>query len=434
MINKLFTLRSALAAFCLFALSYAFAYAGVTDSPTPGPVEKKYGLSPQQALQKVEKVIIEAFGLELKKYSTPEQQKKLLNAPVDKRRHMLSFAAFNSMGGIARWAVEKGADIDKGDADNATMLKMSVINKNMEMVELALTLKANPDLLSGEATAMTLLSSVPSWPAIDDEKVVTIIGLAERFKARVSSEQERAGLLQRLKDAATRVKIHHYKSLKKYLENTGLHPTVRSVKGDSLPNNTIHKTTDTKLAEAIRSGKLSGDVLKSFKSFDKNFLHFEIFNGFEDALQAYFESYRKIFSEPLKTQLAEWDNSGNNALFAALKSKNQRITELVLTHYAGNINEAAADRKDFYAYNRKARPLGIAILWGVSDDILRLLLDYNADPYLDVGSYPQTRGHLKPGRTAFDLIDEKVELGFCTKQRAEEMKKVLRGCNKKNSH
>ena len=371
-------------------------------------------------LQQIERQISSVWQSELERCSSDAQRYTLLNAPVDERRNMLSWSAFNSMPTLAEWAVLQGADINVGDANNATMLKMAVINKSLPMVRKALELGAAPNLLSGTGTAMTMLSNVPNWPKHNDQQVFEIIRLAAQYGGLPSGPRERDTLLKRLNEAIDRhPDVSDSADLRDYLLQTSEHKNIPSTKGPESSGSTLLRNVDKHLASVLRNGSFDRENLESMEIGGKDFMGFLSFNGFKEALGAYLRLYQ---GDDLVMLLTRWDASGNNALFGALKSKNETVVTTVLDHLDSNINDAAPDDAQYYSYNRNARPLDVALAWRVSPPILDKLLLHGALPSQIAKPYILENSELK--KCALDLFDAQVRLRLCTQAEADNAKDV----------
>lgn len=378
------------------------------------------------ALMKVEKEVVSVWEQRLSKTQGSEAREELMNLPVDNRRHMLSFAAFNGMSDAARWARANGADINTGDANNATMLKMAAINKRPEMVQVALELGADPNLVSGmKHGQMTLLSSLLAYKEDRDAPFMQVLAMAKTYGAKVSNEEERGRLLSRLSEVQARDQDgYDYQELKIYLENVQVHTNQPSEKFNGTASGSpIVSEVDNHLAQALSCGDLSSNELSQFQTGEKDFYGFLLFNGFSKSLDVYLKSRP---SDEVKARMESWDAEGNNFLFSALKSKAPSMISLALDNWSGDINSICPDQAGFYAYNPGATALGIALMWGVDDEVLESLISHGANPDMSCGSYPGLREEKGKSRTAYELIDDRVSLGRTQPEQAERIKSLMK--------
>ena len=370
-------------------------------------------------LEEIEQQILTVWESELDQCSSDAERYTLLNAPVDERRNMLSWSAFNSMPNLAEWAVSQGANINAADGDNATMLKMAVINKNLPMVQKALELGASPNLLSGSSdTPMTMLSNVPNWSEHNDPQVIELIRLAAQCNGLPSDSKEREALVNRLDQAIERdPNVSDSAKLRDYLLKSGTHNSSPSTKGPESSSSALLSKVDQHLVALLSKGSFDMETLENIIIGGKNFIGFLSFNGFNEALEAYFRTFKE---NDLVTFLTRWDTSGNNALFGALKSKNETVVTTVLNHLDSNINDAAPDDGQYYSFNRNARALDIAISWRVSSSILDQLLLHGALP--EKITKPLILEDSERKKRAVDLFDAQVRLEIRTQNQADEAK------------
>ncbi len=93
----------------------------------------------------MEEIFLKAYQITYNRllFEDPAQARALLNAPISgqsmkRGRNLLTLSAFSGFKSLPTWGIQKGADINAGDKDNATMLRMSVANQLIHMMTFAL--------------------------------------------------------------------------------------------------------------------------------------------------------------------------------------------------------------------------------------------------------------------------------------------------------
>ncbi|KEQ18760.1 hypothetical protein [Endozoicomonas numazuensis] len=321
----------------------------------------------------VENILIATYERVLAEPTYSESE--LTNAPISgfgesRGRNLLTFAAFNNFPELALWGLAHSAGINTADRDGATMLRMSLANYNVQMTDIALKNKADPNMVIGQGDD-TMLSALLSWqwPEVGFE-------LAKLYGALPRTKKEknivRKYLLQRNADNDTL--INHFDSLS-VIEN----PLRKPSKGNFIETNMM----DEMDADLLRS--MTGEfpllnqvVIDSFSQQGKNFESFLAFNGFSKSL-----AYRlqNMPFEQAEAVVMQRDSSGNDLLLAAIKSLNSDTVEVVLETTYATINTPVPHKKQYYTPG--LRPWHIADLWEAPKEIKKLLIQYGVDKSAD---------------------------------------------------
>lgn len=368
-------------------------YMGAVASSNPGFQPDPKGAA--QARLVVEQVLIRAYEQTLASGEYSEQS--LANAPIsgktDRRgRHLLSFSAFNQFPELARWGLDHGADINLGDKDTATMLRMALGNYNLEMARFALENGAEPNMLMGEGKD-TMLSGLVrwNWPAAG-------FFLARDFGARPRSEQEREQVLEYVRglpEAQRAENINLFRQvflgvmpLEAYLESVPLADKTLPEAGRApLIATALVDVMDAALLDALESGALSDALLQRFYIKGKGFEAFLAFNGLTRTLVKRLQSMDR---ESAIAAVNRLDGEGNDLLVAAIKSLNAQAVAAILAITADGVNRAVSSDNPWH-YSKGQRPLHMAIQWNVPLRIFELLISHGADPELKNGSGTSAR-------------------------------------------
>lgn len=368
-------------------------YMGAVASSNPGFQPDPKGAA--QARLVVELVLIRAYEQTLASGEYSEQS--LANAPIsgktDRRgRHLLSFSAFNQFPELARWGLDHGADINLGDKDTATMLRMALGNYNLEMARFALENGAEPNMLMGEGKD-TMLSGLVrwNWPAAG-------FFLARDFGARPRSEQEREQVLEYVRglpEAQRAENINLFRQvflgvmpLEAYLESVPLADKTLPEAGRApLIATALVDVMDAALLDALESGALSDALLQRFYIKGKGFEAFLAFNGLTRTLVKRLQSMDR---ESAIAAVNRLDGEGNDLLVAAIKSLNAQAVAAILAITADGVNRAVSSDNPWH-YSKGQRPLHMAIQWNVPLRIFELLISHGADPELKNGSGTSAR-------------------------------------------
>ena len=336
----------------------------------PGFAQTKAG----QAKERVEKILIEAWQQTYDAQTDTASRGILVNAPVsgksNKRgRHLLSFAAFNDMKALALWGLAHGADINKGDKDNATLLRMSAANYLQDWVEFALSRGADPNIEAGDGNE-TLLEFMFNWgwPAA---------GIAMAIENGAKARNSRA-----LRTAGKYLHRHFQPGrADRLIATLGTplkEPVKRAVKGAQTDTQMI-AIADKALLGALASGRLTPGDIRAFRSREKNFAGFLTFNGFSETLHYVLNT---VFdSEEAGRIVSTRDENGNDLLLAAIKSLDAEVVRTVLETGYADANAMVPDRAGYAS--RGDRPLHVAVKWKVRPEIFQLLLQAGANPALN---------------------------------------------------
>lgn len=368
-------------------------YMGAVASSNPGFQPDPKGAA--QARLVVEQVLIRAYEQTLASGEYSEQS--LANAPIsgktDRRgRHLLSFSAFNQFPELARWGLDHGADINLGDKDAATMLRMALGNYNLEMARFALENGAEPNMLMGEGKD-TMLSGLVrwGWPAAG-------FFLARDFGARPRSEQEREQVLEYVRGLPETQRAENINlfsqvflgvmPLEAYLESVPLADKTLPEAGRApLIATALVDVMDAALLDALESGALSDALLQRFYIKGKGFEAFLAFNGLTRTLVKRLQSMDR---ESAIAAVNRLDGEGNDLLVAAIKSLNAQAVAAILAITADGVNRAVSSDNPWH-YSKGQRPLHMAIQWNVPLRIFELLISHGADPELKNGSGTSAR-------------------------------------------
>ena len=313
---------------------------------------------------------------------------RLTNAPVSGKtgkrgRHLLSFAAFNGFTRLALWGLNNGAEINRGDKDRATMLRMAMGNFNVEMARFALDHGANPNMQMGKGDD-TLFGGMVKW-----EWPLAGFQLAKDYKARPVDETERENVLSYIQQklSGADAELVNYISSVPIIEV----PVARAESGDLIDTDMVVEMDQAILAAMDGPGrKLSEWHMRHFFIQGKGFEAFLAFNGFFNSLRERLVTMDIRLSADV---INRPDREGNDLLVATIKSLNTKAVETVLSLNHDTVNNMIDDKPHYYSGGK--RPLHIAIQWQVPVEIFQRLIDYGADPKLPS----------KDGRTPLELLD-----------------------------
>ncbi len=391
-----------------------FVQAG-TDNAVDSQIIPEFGRADTKAANRtVEDIFIQAytktFDMLKRERGLPEAI-ALVNAPIsgktEKRgRHLLSFAAFSGFKRLATWAWNRGARIDAGDKDNATMLRMAVANRLYYMVKFALDNGANPNLIAGE-TDTNMIGDMMyfSWPLRGFE-------LAWNYKARFKDDQQRKELIEYLTKRETSPQDYArlQTMINKFNASDAINgkETITAKPARSVDIDMID-VMDRALLDAIYGGQLPRAYLATFSCHGMPLAHYLTFNGMTYTLKL-------LLSRAGAGGLVlQRDRTGNDLLSAAIKSLNVEIVKLVLETSIAGINRAIPDRDDYYSAGDY--PLHLAIKWEVSDEIFALLFKYGARKSLALKN--------SSGLTPFELLESWHSLGYIPRDSYERMRSAL---------
>ena len=317
---------------------------------------------------------------------------RLLNAPISgttehRGRNLLTFSAFSGFRKLASWALTKGAYINRGDKDNATMLRMSVANQLTYMVKFALENRAEPNWLQGDALENTIGDMMRfGWPIHGFE-------LIWDYGARLKNQEQKEELTSYLR----------IRTGESWKEKTRLKYFLDRLESPSaiLPEKAAYRSTpakeidiymigvmDTALIEAIKADDLAITDVKNFNVHGMPLTHYLTFNGMTQSLSHILETLPK--SEAI-AQANRRDRTGNDLITAAIKSLNVEALQVALTTSSSQINTMTPAFAGYYSQGKT--PLHIAVQWQVPNEVFSLLFSYGASDSLVI---PDTKHGLTP--------------------------------------
>ena len=334
------------------------------------------------ANKRVEEVILRAWEEQYDKIMATgnvPRALRLVNAPISgetehRGRNLLTFSAFSGFKKLAAWGLMKGADINRGDKDNATMLRMAVTNQLIYMVEFALKHRANPNWLQGDGKRNTLGDMMKfSWPLSGFE-------LAWEHGARLRDEEQKEQLIEYLQKEHTDESWKEKARLKYYLDRLkspqAIHPedkpTFTTTPGKPIDIYMIGIMSDA-LKAAMLSGEISTTDMIHFNVHGMPLVHFATFNGMTGALQHILYS---LPSASAAYQVKRRDRTGNDLITSAIKSMNADALQVVLSTSNEAINTKVPSLPVYYTQGQT--PLHIAVMWKAPDKIFSLLFEYGA--------------------------------------------------------
>ncbi|MTI14071.1 ankyrin repeat domain-containing protein [Sansalvadorimonas verongulae] len=324
---------------------------------------------------------------------------RLLNAPISgetahRGRHLLSFSAFAGFKKLAAWGLRKGADINRGDKDNATMLRMSVANQLPYMVKFALDNGANPNWLQGQGKRNTFGDMMNfSWPLSGFE-------LAWENGARLQNEEQRDQLIAYLKEEHTDPSWKEQARLKYFIDRLESpeamlppnKPVLLTSPGQPIDIYMIGVMSDA-LTVAMKSGDIGTTDIINFNVHGMPLAHFTTFNGMTGALQYILENIPKASAT---YQVKRRDRTGNDLITAAIKSLNVEALRMVLSTSSETINTKTPSLPVYYSQGHT--PLHIAVMWEAPDEMFSLLFEYGAAESLNITN--------NSGLTPMDVLEQ----------------------------
>lgn len=323
---------------------------------------------------------------------------RLVNAPISgetnhRGRNLLTLSAFSGFKKLAAWGLVKGADINRGDKDNATMLRMAVTNQLIYMVEFALKHRANPNWLQGDGKRNTLGDMMKfSWPLSGFE-------LAWEHGARLLDEEQKEQLIEYLKKEHTDESWKEKARLKYFLDRLKSpqailpedKPILTTTPGKPIDIYMIGVMSDA-LKAAMINGEISTTDIIHFNVHGMPLVHFVTFNGMTGALQ---HILSHLPSTSAAYQVKRRDRTGNDLIAASIKSLNTEALRLVLSTSNEAINTKVPSLPVYYTQGQT--PLHIAVMWKAPDEIFSLLFKYGAADSLQIKN--------NSGQTPEDLIN-----------------------------
>ncbi|KEQ18548.1 hypothetical protein [Endozoicomonas numazuensis] len=344
------------------------------EAPNWSQIDKNVPLDDAHCV--VEDLFIQAYHKQLIRLKSREDAVKLVNAPIsgktEKRgRHLLSFSVFNGFRRLAHWGLNNAADINAGDKDNATALRMSIGNSLDYMATFALKNKANPNRVFGQPGHQdTALSALLKWksPLSLFRLIITAGG-----KANDPLHLNEIAAHLRLMAANNASLQAEADSLIAQLTANGFIEEPIVTAPAELIEPDMGDQLDNALYRAMMAGVLTPDHMDSFKVHGKWYEHFLAFNGFSSSL-----SYRlrTLPQDEAKIIVEARDDTGNDLLLAAIKSLNIDTVRVVLKVSSANINAPVPQHPDYYSSGDT--PMTIARKWQVPKSIIELLKAYGA--------------------------------------------------------
>lgn len=361
--------------FLFIPMSWAQLPVTLLDQVCWPPEQEDWTIPGQKPLDDVhcllEDIIIQEYRAQIPRFNSHDQTRALVNAPVSgtsetRGRHLLSFSAFNGFRRLASWGLFNGANINAGDRDNATMLRMSIANSLDYMIRFSMEKKSNPNLIFGkdyyQHTALTAL--------LDWKGSLAAFELVINKGGRVASQEEFNRVAAYLESFTKENPELQEKidTLKATLQGKDfLTEPLHAQPSNPVQQNMI-EAIDRAFLNAMATGKLSEKLMDSFRIHGKWFEHFLAFNGFHRTLSARLKSLSRKDGRTIS--LAR-DDEGNDLLIAAIKSKSLETVKAALSITRESIRTPVPNEPGYYSAGQT--PLGIAEKWGVSDEIIKLL-------------------------------------------------------------
>ncbi|WP_153765422.1 hypothetical protein [Endozoicomonas sp. OPT23] len=380
--NKLKT--AFLAAFILMFLNSARAESPLLTSQIPSGFSQPFT---RLANDKVERIFLTTYQNTYKRLKLDGdhyQASLLLNAPISgqtnrRGRHLLSFSAFSGFLKLAKWGLDTGANINMGDKDNATMLRMAIANKLEYIVEFALRHGANPNLLQGMALNNTMGDMKNfGWPIAGFE-------LAWKHGAKLRTPMQRQKIENYLikitsDDPEAQNRLNYFLNLLNdptALISSAI-PDENSITAGLIPTYMIGKM-DGALLNEIKRQRFTKTHIEQFNVNGMYLPHYLTFNGMEKSLEHILNSLPPAEAEAWVTKR---DYTGNDLITSAIKSLNSKLLKMILTFSKKSLNEPVPDIDGFYS--RGDTPLHIALKWHAPDELFDVLFDSGAEKSLEI--------------------------------------------------
>ena len=344
------------------------------EAPNWSRVDKSQPLDDAHCV--IEDLLIQAYHKQLIRLKTQDDVVKLVNAPIsgktEKRgRHLLSFSVFNGFRRLAHWGLNNAADINAGDKDNATALRMSISNSLDYMMDFVLRNKGNPNRTFGQPGDQdTALSALLKW-----RSPFNLFRLIINAGGKANDQQHLNQMAAYLRaTAANNPSLQaEVDSLIAQITANGFITAPRLTIPSELIEPDMSEQMDDALYQAMMAGILTPDHMDSFKVHGKWYEHFLAFNGFSSSL-----SYRlrTLPKDEAKIIVEARDDTGNDLLLAAIKSLNIDTIRVVLKVSKANINVPVPPHPDYYSSGDT--PMTIARKWQAPKAIIELLKSYGA--------------------------------------------------------
>ncbi len=339
------------------------------------------------ANQKVERIFLTTYQNQyhrLRLESNYNEVGILLNAPITGRttlrgRSLLTFAAFSGFLKLASWGLKTGSDINRGDKDNATLLRMAIANKLEYVVEFALRRGANPNMLQGSSLDNTLGDMMRfSWPLSGFE-------LAWKHGARLKDDEQRV----QLKDYLTKITDDEPEDQANLNNFLNLLNSPLALVSQAEPNITSKPAALTKiymigemdnaLLGAIKNQQLTMEHIEQFNVHGMYLPHYLTFNSMTSSLDYILKALPPAEAE---NWITKRDRTGNDLIIAAIKSLNPNLLRKILSYSSDNLNIPVPDTEGYYS--RGDTPLHIAIKWHSSEEIFDILFEFGASKSLEI--------------------------------------------------
>ncbi|MCL6271161.1 hypothetical protein M3P05_14640 [Sansalvadorimonas sp. 2012CJ34-2] len=346
---------------------------GKADNAVDSQIIPGYAFAETRAANnKVEEIVLRAYSrtfLQLKRTKGIASAIALIDAPIsgktEKRgRHLLSFAAFSGFQKLAEWGLDHGANINAGDKDNATMLRVSMANRLYYMVRFVLNNGGNTNLIAGAGKRNMIGDMMAfSWPLRGFE-------LAWENGARLESAEQKARLTEYLNKTETTP--DDYSRLQTFLNRLDAPGAIyKGKRVEAKPSRQIEtemiNVIDQEIIAAIQGGELPPAFIAAFSSHGTPLPHYLSFNGMTKSLKLILE--RGNGAEMARRR----ERTGNDLLTAAIKSLNVEAVRAVLSIYPQAVKQVTPDLPNYYSAGDY--PLHIAVKWEVPDEIFALLFD-----------------------------------------------------------
>ncbi|CAM3472696.1 ankyrin repeat domain-containing protein [Parendozoicomonas haliclonae] len=385
------------------------------DNAVDSQIIPEYELAETKtANDKVEEIVLRAYAQtfeQLKQSEGPDEAIALLNAPIsgktEKRgRHLLSFAAFSGFRMLAQWGLENGADINAGDKDNATMLRMSMANRLYYMVDFVLHHGGNPNLIAGDGQRNMIGDMMTfGWPLRGFE-------LAWEYGARLENAAQKTRLIQYLseKDMSREDNARRQAFLRRLDAPEAIYSGAWQQAAPARQVETeMIDVMDREIIAAIEGGELPPSFIAAFSCHGTPLPHYLSFNGMTKSLNMILEQGNGVELARLR------DRTGNDLLTAAIKSLNVDAVRAVLNVYPQAVVQITPNLPNYYSAGDY--PLHIAVKWMVSDEIFALLLKHGGSDSLNKRN--------KSGQTPLEMVESWYTYGYLEQDAYDRLNRAL---------
>lgn len=322
---------------------------------------------------KIEDIIIKAYREAFNAHKSNHTELELLNAGISgqttgKGPNLLTFATMNGFRRLALWGLKNGADINRRDLDGKTMLYSSIYYVLPYMLNFSLSRGAdiNRIFYIGNQPTTALRAMIDNkWPLDSLESIIK--------KGAVTRDEREQRLLAQY-TTLSRIKAHIISDLTRWSGNK-VH--FNESKASYLIPVSMAKTMDNYLRYYMETGYLSRSDMDAFEIHGRRFEHFLAINGFSESLE-----YRLHYNLPKRqaeNRIFIRDSRGDDVLQAAIRSLNYDTIQTVLKLSNYGVNQKIPNRPSYK--NSGDEPLDTARRLHASEDLIKLLISYNANPY-----------------------------------------------------